>query len=229
MFDIDLPRLPPERVGDYQRVEQAFDTLLVLLDSHGGPEVEQLALIECADGLFEDVGQAAAGVRDALRAALDKQTYRLLTQAELGGPGSRTVQQLLWSAETVADVGAVLLGNEAVEEEDWRALCHCVRRVKEEVLDDLRPVAREACNDTLPTELLHTPMSAADLAARIGQPAKRVSRFLERYRQRHADCCLTTRPSDRRCRKPKYRYLPSSVWPALQAKLPGWRLLGGDD
>ncbi len=65
-----------------------------------------------------------------------------------------------------------------------------------------------------PTLLLPTPLSAADLAARLGRDPKAVDTFLRRLVKKRPGCRMTVDCPRRN--QPRYLYLTAAVWPPLK-------------
>jgi hypothetical protein len=124
VLDIDLPRLPPERIGDFHRLDEAFNELLDRLGLYSGPELQQrvhartrvrsgdpdvpaLLLDQAAEAerLFVDIGQAKLHIHAALQAVLAGKDLRALVLCEMRGVAGDTARKLLfWCASTPDDV-----------------------------------------------------------------------------------------------------------------------------
>jgi hypothetical protein len=87
-----------------------------------------------------------------------------------------------------------------------------------EILDQIMACCRAALSGPPPAEqdvaVWPTFLSAADLAARLGQPKNAVEVFLRRYRKDYPDCA--TENEGRRHNEPRYLYRVADVLPHLR-------------
>jgi hypothetical protein len=104
----------------------------------------------------------------------------------------------------------------------WRDL-QAVAREKfpaeaEAWIRDLAPADEPLEAQAVKRDPINGPVSAAELARKLGLSVDAVDSFLRRYRKRNWECCVEVPADYRSRRQPKILYHPAKVLPALRER-----------